>query len=72
MFVLGSQSVLMSQLDKLKILILDVEGVLVMLRQLMEDPVLKSNLLVPNFIFVNAFAQLEVILPLFKDAALHG
>ena len=55
MFVLGSQSVLMSQVDKLKILILDVEGVLVMHRQLMEDPVLKSNLLVANFILANFY-----------------
>ena len=49
MFVLGSEkSVLISQVDKFKMLILGVEGVLVMYGQLMEDLVLKSNLLMAS------------------------
>ena len=48
MFVLGSQSVPISQVDWLNILILGVEGVLVMHRQLMEDLELKSNLLMES------------------------
>ena len=43
-----TKSVPISQVDQLKILILDVEGVLVIHGQLMEDLVLKSNLLMEN------------------------
>ena len=75
-----TKSVLMSQLDQLKILILDAEGVLVMHRQLMKDLVLKSNLLIANLmqltslpILVNVIVQMLVkSLPLLKDATMNG
>ena len=43
-----TKSVLISQVDKFKMLILGVEGVLVMHGQLMEDLVLKSNVLMAS------------------------
>ena len=79
MFQTDTKSVLISHVDWLKILILGVEGVLVMHGQLMEDLVLKSNLLMANLmqlsmpILVTIFVKVEVVnLPLLKDAALHG
>ena len=47
-----TKSVLISQVDWLKILILGVEGVLVMHKQLMEDLVLKSNWLMANLMYL--------------------
>ena len=44
-----TKSVLISQVGWLKILILGVEGVLVMHRQLMEDLALNSNLLMTSW-----------------------
>ena len=70
----GLTSVLTIQTYWWKILILGVEGVSVILRQLMENLVLKSNLLLAILsILVMVIVQMEVVtLPLLKDAALHG
>ena len=65
---------------KLGRLILGVEGVLVIHGQLMEDLVLKANMLMESLMYftvlsilVTAFGQVEVVsLPLLRDAALHG
>ena len=75
-----TKSVPISQVDQLKILILGVEGVLVMHGQLIEDLVLKSNLLIEKLmqlsvlsILVTVFVQVKTVsLPLLRDVALHG
>ena len=64
----------------MKVLILGAEDDLVMHRLLMEDLVLKSNLLMVSLMYqtilpilVIVFVQVEVVsLPLLKDDSLHG
>ena len=64
----------------MKVLILGAEDDLVMHRLLMEDLVLRSNLLMVSLMYqtilpilVIVFVQVEVVsLPLLKDDSLHG